>query len=117
MFPEVAFCCLSARERLILELPLLLLRLSARTLIEKDVSIPPETFRKHVDCSLTHINRGLKQMSRLFLVEDIVDSLKVCRLRPSPAPAAMIERLQRGVNNHSCAKTLLKLTSKVLTRN
>lgn len=48
-----------------------------RTLIEKDVSIPPETFRKHVDCSLTHINQALKQMSRLFLVEDLVDSLKV----------------------------------------
>ncbi|KAM8897969.1 reticulon-3 isoform 2-T2 [Spinachia spinachia] len=48
-----------------------------KTLIEKDVSIPPETFRKHVDSSLTHINRALKQMSRLFLVEDLVDSLKL----------------------------------------
>ena len=50
-----------------------------RTLIDKDVSIPPETFRKHVDASLTYINRALKQMSRLFLVEDLVDSLKVSR--------------------------------------
>ncbi|XP_068569774.1 reticulon-3 isoform X1 [Cebidichthys violaceus] len=48
-----------------------------KTLIDKDVSIPPETFRKHVDASLTHINRALKQMSRLFLVEDLVDSLKL----------------------------------------
>ncbi|XP_059211466.1 reticulon-3 isoform X3 [Centropristis striata] len=48
-----------------------------KSLIEKDVSIPPETFRKHVDASLTYINRGLKQMSRLFLVEDLVDSLKL----------------------------------------
>lgn len=48
-----------------------------RALIDKDVSIPPETFRKHVDTSLTYINRALKQMSRLFLVEDLVDSLKV----------------------------------------
>ncbi|KAK5621440.1 hypothetical protein CRENBAI_006824 [Crenichthys baileyi] len=48
-----------------------------KALIEKDVSIPPETFRKHVDTSLTHINRALKQMSRLFLVEDLVDSLKL----------------------------------------
>ena len=45
--------------------------------MDKDVSIPPETFRKHVDASLTYINRALKQMSRLFLVEDLVDSLKV----------------------------------------
>ncbi|XP_038158449.1 reticulon-3 isoform X3 [Cyprinodon tularosa] len=48
-----------------------------KALIEKDVSIPPETFRKHVDTSLTHINRALKQMSHLFLVEDLVDSLKL----------------------------------------
>ncbi|XP_051284489.1 reticulon-3 isoform X1 [Dicentrarchus labrax] len=48
-----------------------------KTLIDKDVSIPPETFRKHVDTSLTYINRALKQMSRLFLVEDLVDSLKL----------------------------------------
>ncbi|XP_074555276.1 reticulon-3 isoform X1 [Halichoeres trimaculatus] len=48
-----------------------------KALIDEDVSIPPETFRKHVDCSLTYINRALKQMSRLFLVEDLVDSLKL----------------------------------------
>ncbi|KAM6909072.1 reticulon-3 isoform 2-T2 [Xenentodon cancila] len=48
-----------------------------KALIDKDVSIPPETFRKHVDTSLTYINRALKQMSRLFLVEDLVDSLKL----------------------------------------
>ncbi|XP_039996830.1 reticulon-3 isoform X1 [Xiphias gladius] len=48
-----------------------------KMLIDKDVSIPPETFRKHVDASLTYINRALKQMSRLFLVEDLVDSLKL----------------------------------------
>lgn len=45
--------------------------------MEKDLSLPPETFRKHVDTSLTYINRALKQLSRLFLVEDLVDSLKV----------------------------------------
>nr|XP_057923897.1 reticulon-3 isoform X2 [Doryrhamphus excisus] len=48
-----------------------------KSLIDKDVSIPPETFRKQVDVSLTYINRALKQMSRLFLVEDLVDSLKL----------------------------------------
>ncbi|XP_061665018.1 reticulon-3 isoform X1 [Syngnathoides biaculeatus] len=48
-----------------------------KSLIEKDVSIPPETFRKHVDSGLTYINRALKHMSRLFLVEDLVDSLKL----------------------------------------
>ena len=53
-----------------------------RALMEKDVSVPPETFRKHVDVSLTYINRALKQMSRLFLVEDLVDSLKVGPLDP-----------------------------------
>ncbi|XP_051922163.1 reticulon-3 isoform X1 [Hippocampus zosterae] len=48
-----------------------------KSLIDKDVSIAPETFRKHVDTSLAYINRALKQTSRLFLVEDLVDSLKL----------------------------------------
>uniref|UniRef100_A0A8C1HJG1 Reticulon n=1 Tax=Cyprinus carpio carpio TaxID=630221 RepID=A0A8C1HJG1_CYPCA len=48
-----------------------------KALMEKDVTVPPETFRKHVDTCLTHVNRVLKQMSRLFLVEDLVDSLKL----------------------------------------
>ncbi|KAM9426809.1 reticulon-3-B-like isoform 2-T2 [Pholidichthys leucotaenia] len=48
-----------------------------KTMIDKDLSIPPETFRKHVDNSLTYINKTLKQMTRLFLVEDLVDSLKL----------------------------------------
>ncbi|XP_056155926.1 reticulon-3 isoform X3 [Lampris incognitus] len=48
-----------------------------KVLMEKDLTIPPDTFRKHVDASLTYINRALKQMSRLFLVEDLVDSLKL----------------------------------------
>eukprot|EP00063_Salmo_salar_P087256 XP_014062091.1 PREDICTED: reticulon-3-like [Salmo salar] len=48
-----------------------------KALMEKDVSVPPETFRKHVDASLTHINRLLKQLRKLFLVEDLIDSLKL----------------------------------------
>ncbi|XP_020347247.1 reticulon-3-A isoform X3 [Oncorhynchus kisutch] len=48
-----------------------------KALMEKDVSVPPETFRKHVDACLTHINRLLKQLRKLFLVEDLIDSLKL----------------------------------------
>ncbi|KAG9346642.1 hypothetical protein JZ751_006953, partial [Albula glossodonta] len=51
-----------------------------KELMEKDVSVPPETFRKHVDVCLSYVNRALKQMSRLFLVEDLVDSLKLAVL-------------------------------------
>ncbi|XP_052000838.1 reticulon-3-like isoform X3 [Xyrauchen texanus] len=48
-----------------------------KALMDKDVTIPPETFRKHVDLCLSYINCALKKMSRLFLVEDLVDSLKL----------------------------------------
>ncbi|XP_062850145.1 reticulon-3 isoform X3 [Trichomycterus rosablanca] len=51
-----------------------------KQLMEKDVSLSPEGFRKHVDGGLTYVNRGLKQMIRLFLVEDLVDSLKLAVL-------------------------------------
>ncbi|KPP62958.1 hypothetical protein Z043_118817 [Scleropages formosus] len=50
-----------------------------KALLDKDIGIPTETFRKHTDVCLSRVNRALKQMRRLFLVEDLVDSLKVCR--------------------------------------
>uniref|UniRef100_A0A3B3T5P7 Reticulon n=2 Tax=Paramormyrops kingsleyae TaxID=1676925 RepID=A0A3B3T5P7_9TELE len=51
-----------------------------KALMEKDVSVPPDTFRKYVDISLSYINQGLKHASRLFLVEDLVDSIKLAVL-------------------------------------
>ncbi|XP_018607400.1 reticulon-3-B [Scleropages formosus] len=48
-----------------------------KALLDKDIGIPTETFRKHTDVCLSRVNRALKQMRRLFLVEDLVDSLKL----------------------------------------
>ncbi|KAJ8405772.1 hypothetical protein AAFF_G00312090 [Aldrovandia affinis] len=48
-----------------------------KALMEKDVAIPPETFRKYMDLGLSYFNQGLQQMRHLFLVEDLVDSLKL----------------------------------------
>lgn len=78
-----------------------------RTLIDKDVSIPPETFRKHVDASLSYINRALKQMSRLFLVEDLVDSLKVSSSDPQLLSTVIIRPLV-GSNPTLSMKTPLQ---------
>ncbi|KAG7484964.1 hypothetical protein MATL_G00055750 [Megalops atlanticus] len=43
-----------------------------KALMEKDITIPTETFRKHMDTALAHLNRGIRQMRRLFLVEDLL---------------------------------------------
>ncbi|KAJ8276369.1 hypothetical protein COCON_G00081210 [Conger conger] len=51
-----------------------------KALMEKDITIPPETFRKYTDLSLARLNHALKQLKRLFLVEDLVDSLKLAVL-------------------------------------
>lgn len=48
-----------------------------KNLMERDITISPERFRKHVDYALTHINRGLLEARRLILVDDVVDSLKL----------------------------------------
>ncbi|KAG7259368.1 hypothetical protein CRUP_010766 [Coryphaenoides rupestris] len=50
-----------------------------KTLMDKDVSIPPETFRKHVDASLTYIQPRPQADEPPLLVEDLIDSLKVER--------------------------------------
>ncbi|KAJ8266150.1 hypothetical protein GJAV_G00126510 [Gymnothorax javanicus] len=51
-----------------------------KALMEKDITIPPETFRRYTDKGLTHLNQALRQLRRLFLVEDLVDSLKLAVL-------------------------------------
>ncbi|XP_069036457.1 LOW QUALITY PROTEIN: reticulon-3 [Lepisosteus oculatus] len=48
--------------------------------MDQDVSVSPETFRKYVDAAVSHVNAAVKQLSRLFLVEDLVDSLKLAVL-------------------------------------
>lgn len=48
-----------------------------KALMERDISIPPETFRRSVDVGLTYVNRFTRQARRLILVQDLVDSLKL----------------------------------------
>ena len=58
--------------------------LCGRALMERDISVPAETFRKGVDVSLAYVNRFTRQARRLLLVEDLVDSLKVCMHTHTP---------------------------------
>lgn len=42
-----------------------------------DITLSSEAFHNYVNAAMVHINRALKLIVRLFLVEDLVDSLKV----------------------------------------
>lgn len=44
--------------------------------LDKDIVIPSEMVHKYSDTALVHINSVIKELRRLFLVEDLVDSLK-----------------------------------------
>nr|XP_015217945.1 PREDICTED: reticulon-4 isoform X1 [Lepisosteus oculatus] len=44
--------------------------------LESDVALSEELVHKYSDVALSHLNCGLKELRRLFLVEDLVDSLK-----------------------------------------
>lgn len=48
-----------------------------RAYLELDLTLSPETFQSHAAAAMTHINHGLRLLLRLFLVEDLVDSLKL----------------------------------------
>lgn len=48
-----------------------------RLYLEQDVSLPDEVVRKYSDIALGRINTAINELRRLFLVEDLVDSLKV----------------------------------------
>ncbi|XP_046699345.1 reticulon-4b isoform X6 [Silurus meridionalis] len=44
--------------------------------LEQEVSLPDEVVRKYSDTALGRINTAINELRRLFLVEDLVDSLK-----------------------------------------
>ncbi|KAJ7996394.1 hypothetical protein DPEC_G00236630 [Dallia pectoralis] len=48
-----------------------------KALMEKDLTVKPENFRKFVDMTLAYLNHAVKQARHLLLVEDLVDSLKL----------------------------------------
>uniref|UniRef100_A0A674G917 Reticulon n=1 Tax=Taeniopygia guttata TaxID=59729 RepID=A0A674G917_TAEGU len=48
-----------------------------KTYLDLDVTLSPETFQAHAAVVAQHLNRGLQLLIRLFLVEDLVDSLEL----------------------------------------
>lgn len=42
-----------------------------------DITLSSEAFHNYMNAAMVHVNRALKLIIRLFLVEDLVDSLKV----------------------------------------
>ncbi|XP_051900947.1 LOW QUALITY PROTEIN: uncharacterized protein LOC127586946 [Pristis pectinata] len=48
--------------------------------LEQDITLSADTFRKYCDTTLVHVNRALKYLLQLFLVQDLVDSLKLAVL-------------------------------------
>ncbi|XP_014700446.2 reticulon-3 isoform X1 [Equus asinus] len=45
--------------------------------LDVDITLSSEAFHNYVNAALVHVNRALKLIIRLFLVEDLVDSLKL----------------------------------------
>lgn len=50
---------------------------SGRSYLDVDITLSSEAFHNYVNAAMVHVNRALKLIIRLFLVEDLVDSLKV----------------------------------------
>ncbi|XP_016113515.1 reticulon-3-B-like [Sinocyclocheilus grahami] len=48
-----------------------------KVLMERDISVSPDTARRYMDMCLEKLNTALRKTRRLVLVEDLVDSLKV----------------------------------------
>ncbi|XP_072407316.1 uncharacterized protein [Chiloscyllium punctatum] len=48
--------------------------------LEQDITLSSETFHKYCTIGFTHLNRVLKYLLQLFLVQDLVDSLKLAVL-------------------------------------
>lgn len=48
-----------------------------RAYLEKEISLSPEQISKYVEKVQLYVNYTLKELRRLFLIQDLVDSLKV----------------------------------------
>lgn len=53
-----------------------------RTYLELEITLSQEQMQKYTDCLQFYVNNTLKELRRLFLVQDLVDSLKVRLLTP-----------------------------------
>lgn len=53
-----------------------------RTYLELEITLSQEQIQKYTDCLQFYVNNTLKELRRLFLVQDLVDSLKVRLLKP-----------------------------------
>ena len=62
-----------------------------------DITLSSEAFHSYVNAALAHINKALKLVIRLFLVEDLVDSLKV-------SPATVLG----GGPRNTCGKVIIQ---------
>lgn len=56
--------------------------LSRRAYLESDVAVSEELIQKYSNVVLGHLNGTVKELRRLFLVDDLVDSLKVSPAQP-----------------------------------
>ena len=45
--------------------------------MELEITLSQEQIQKYTDCLQFYVNNTLKELRRLFLVQDLVDSLKV----------------------------------------
>lgn len=48
--------------------------------LEQDVTVSPDAFHHYCTTGLTYVNQALKYLLRLFLVHDLIDSLKLTAL-------------------------------------
>lgn len=44
--------------------------------MEIDISLPQDKVKETVEIAVAHLNAGISEFRRLFLVEDLVDSIK-----------------------------------------
>ena len=52
--------------------------------MDKDITLNEERVDYVVNSALKHVNDSLLELRRLFLIEDIVDSIKVCIFLDNP---------------------------------
>lgn len=87
-----------------------------RAYLELEITLSQEQIQKYTDCLQLYVNSTLKELRRLFLVQDLVDSLKVWLLRLLALQSWSPSRKTRisSYNSETTQQVLISLESERL---
>lgn len=83
--------------------------LRSRSFLEMEIALSQDQISKYADKILLYTNTCMKELRRLFLVQDLVDSLKVCVDIPRSDILYLLHAIRQLLNVFSASSLCFSL--------